>query len=266
MYTYRPYLVTTENCFYKKELGDIMKRNRRSTKKSSLVLLSLSISILLACSAQANWIPIGDMVSVSSLPSEGLRVGDKLFSDFDVTGMADGGAHIPTPDSILVQGGQETITGDYGLQFRLAWTVGTEQIINANIDFKVSILPEYDPWLMEDAVLFLMTAGATGTGVVSVSELIYDAPFLGNCITALDTSREENDNGKDLIDRSEFCLDLQPVLTKEIWVETGIIISGGDAGTAQLTEVFMLYSQIPEPATVLLFGLGSLALLRIRRK
>lgn len=268
MYTLSmPYLVTSKYCFYKKEMGDIMKRNRRSTKKSSLVLLSLSISILLAGASQAAWVPLtGDFIPVSSIPTGGLVVGDKIFSDFDVTGIAAGGAFLPGADSVLVRGGQNDVTGDYGLQFRLAWIVGTEQIINANIDFKVSIAPDYDPWYMEDAVLFLMTAGATGTGAVNATEIIYDSSFMGNSLAALDVSREFGDGGSDLINQSQFVLDEEPVTAKEIWVETGIIISGGTNGTAQLTEVFMLYSQVPEPATIILLGLGSLALLRTRKR
>ena len=243
-----------------------MKRNRRSTKKTSLVLLSISISILIAGSTQAAWVPIGDFVPVSDIPGSGLPVGDKIFSEFDVTGIAAGGAFVPGADSVLVRGGQNDATGDYGLQFRLAWIVGTDQLINANIDFKVSIAPDNDPWFMEDAVLFLMTAGATGTGAVNATEEIYNSSFMGNCLAALDVSREYGDGGSDLINQSQFELFGEPVQMKEIWVETGIIISGGTGGTAQLTEVFMLYSQVPEPATIILLGLGSLALLRIRKR
>jgi len=235
--------------------------------KSALVFSIISISILLASSAQAAWVPIDDeFIPISSIPTGGLEVGDKIFSDFDVTAIAAGGAFAPSADSLLVRGGQNDATGDYGLQFRLAWVVGSEQIINANIDFKVSIAAGYDPWFMEDAVLFLMNAGATGTGSVSANEIIYDSSFMGNALAALDTSREYGDGGSDLIDHSQFVIDEEPVLAKEIWVETSIIISGGTVGTAQLTEVFMLYSQVPEPATILMLGLGSLALLRSRKR
>jgi len=235
--------------------------------KSALFFSIISISILFASSAQAAWVPLtGDFVSISSIPTGGLVVGDKIFSDFDVTAIAAGGAFAPSGDSLLVRGGQNDATGDYGLQFRLAWVVGSEQIINANIDFKVSIAPDYEPWFMEDAVLFLMNAGATGTGSVSANEIIYDASFMGNALAALDTSREYGDGGSDLIDHSQFVIDEEPVLAKVIWAETSIIISGGTGGTAQLTEVFVLYSQVPEPTTILMLGLGALVLVRKRRQ
>ena len=258
--------MTMKCCFYIKELGDMMKRNQRSTMKSALIYSIISISILLSSSAQAGWVPIGDYVAVSSISGSGLEVGDKIFSDFDISPAAFGGAIAPGADSLLVRGGQNDETGDYGLQFRLLWIVGSEQIINTNIDFKVSIATGYDLLYMDGAALFLMNAGATGTGSVSANEIIYDSSFMGNALAALDTSREFGDGGSDLINQSQFELFGVPAQKKEIWVETSIIISGGTTGTAQLTEVFMLYSQVPEPATILLLGLGSLALLRRRKR
>ncbi|MHC4694740.1 MAG: hypothetical protein ACYS67_18535, partial [Planctomycetota bacterium] len=134
--------------------------------KSALFFSIMSISILLASSAQAAWVPLtGDFVSVSSLPAGGLEVGDKLFSEFEVTGLADGGPPTPSAVTVLVQGGQNDATGDIGLRFRLAWTAGSEDLINAGINFKVSILPGYDPYYITDATLWLATASAAGTGL-----------------------------------------------------------------------------------------------------
>lgn len=246
-----------------------MKKNRRRMKKSAVVFLSFLISILLVSSAPAAWVELTDLVPISSLPGGQLEVGDKLFSEFEVTGIADGGPPEPSADLVKVQGGQNSETGDYGLRFRLAWNAGSNQLIDAGINFKVSILEGYDPWLIEDAILWLPVAGATDAGLVSVTEIIYDAPFTGVSLAQLDCKREMGDGGVNLIDSSDL-LDSggSPVQVKEIWIRTDIIVRGGyspNPGTANLTEVFMLYSQIPEPATVLLLGLGALALVRIRK-
>ena len=234
--------------------------------KSKLFLSCLITIIVLTTAASAAWVPLTELEPISSLPGGVLVVGDKEFSEFEVTGLAQGGALAPNADSVLIQGGQDDATGNYGVRFRLDWTVGSNQTINANINFQVSILPEYDEWFIEDAVLFLAVAGATGTGVVNASENIYDADFLGNSLAALCSSRETGDGGVNLIDSSYFQIGGNPAQVKDIWVRTGIIITGGTGGTAQLSEVFELYSQIPEPATVLLLGLGALALLRKRRQ
>ncbi len=236
--------------------------------KSALIFSIISISILVTSSAQAAWVPLtGDFVSVSSLPTEGLEVGDKLFSEFEVTGIASGGPPTPSPVTVLVQGGQNDATGDYGLRFRLAWTAGSEDLINAQINFKVSILPGYDPYYITDTTLWLATASAAGTGLVQATKNIYDAEFMGRCVASLGASSEADDYGAFLMDDSLLCgPGGVPAEMKEIWVRTGVSVQGGSNGSAGLHEVFMLYSQVPEPATIMMLGLGALALLRIRKR
>ena len=255
-----PYLETTKYCFYKKEMGDIMKRNRRSTKKSALVLLSLSISILIASSAQATWVPLtGSPIPISSIPAGGLMVEDKLFSEFELFGMATGGALAPSADSVFVQGGKNSDTDDIGLRFLVSWTAGSGQTISIpSLSYKVSVLPEGED--IKDVSMFLTVASATGTGLVIAGETVLDGP-LGNVIASLEVSKQENDGGLNLKDYTEFNL------IREIWIRKGISITGGDAanGCASINEFFQFYSQIPEPATVVLLGLGALALIRKRK-
>lgn len=235
-------------------------------KKSAIFFLTISISILLASSAQAAWVPLtGDFVSISSIPTSGLEVGDKLFSGFEVTGNSTGGPLDPSAASVLVQGGQNDATGDYGLRLRLAWSAGAKQVIDAGINFKVSILSGYDPYFITDATLWLATASSAGTGLVQASENIYDADFMGNSLLALAASAEDDDYGAFLMDSGDLCLHTNMVQMKEIWVRTGVLVQGGTNGSAGLHEVFMLYSQVPEPATIMMLGLGALALVRMRR-
>jgi hypothetical protein len=235
-------------------------------KTSTRLVISCIVSVLLATTVQAAWEPLtGDLIPISSIPSGGLQVGDKLFSEFEVTGISQEGPPQPSDDTVLVQGGWNTSTGDYGLRFRLAWNAGSNQLINAGINFKVAILPDYDPWFIEDAILWLSTASAAGTGLVQATENIFDADFLGNCLTSLAASSQADDYGAFLMDSSMLCLHGNPVQVKELWVRTGVTVQGGNNGSAGLHEVFMLYSQVPEPATVLLLGLGALALIRKRR-
>ncbi|MHC4545450.1 MAG: PEP-CTERM sorting domain-containing protein [Planctomycetota bacterium] len=239
-----------------------MKRNQRSTMKSALFFSIISISILLASSAQATLVPISD------LPEGKLVVGDKLFSEFEVTSIVDGGPPELTAATIKVEGVE--INDNYGLRFRVAMNAASDQTINANINFKVSILPDYEPWFLTDAVLWLPTAGATGDGMVTVNEMIYDAEYFGNLLAdELDVSRELGDSGANLLADDDLMIGEELSPQKAIWVRMGIVVRGGYSpavGTANLTEVFVLYSQIPEPATILMLGLGSLVLLRRRKR
>lgn len=261
-----PSTLVMKHGFYKKELGGDMKENRRM-KKSVTLLLAILISFSIVSTASAAWVPLtGDFIPISSIPTGGLVVGDKLFEGFEVTGLADGGPPTPSSSTILIQGGQNDATGDYGLRLRLSWTAGSDEFINAGINFKVSILPGYDPFFIEDAVLWLATASAAGTGLVQSSENIYDADFLGNSLAVLSASAQSGDFGAFLIDSDDLRLFGNPTQVKEMWVRMGVTVQGGNAGSAGLHEIFMLYSQVPEPATILMLGLGSLALLRRRKR
>jgi hypothetical protein len=230
--------------------------------KSSRVILGCLVIALLATAASAVWVPLTDRVTLSSLQGGGSLVfGDKEISEFELFGFGDGGALDPNPDKMFVQGGWDTSSGDYGLRFNFSWAAGSYQTVNATLSFKVSILPEYDDRFIKDVSMYLTGAGATGTGVVSVVETVWDAPFPeGNVIASLSCFKQDDDGGAYLVDSAEFA----PL--KEIWIfSKDISITGGTNGTAHLSEFFQFYSQIPEPATITLLGLAGAIVLRRRR-
>ena len=219
--------------------------------KSSKLILSCLISIMLATAASAAWVPLTDKVPLSSLPGGSLVVGDKEFSGFNLDVIiVDGGAL--DPDLMTVQGVQDVTTGDYGLRFNdFSWSVGSNQTITVDLSFKVSILPGYDEYYIKDVWLYLTGAGATGTGVVSAGENVWDAFPGGTAVASLSVSKQDGDNGANLSDYAEFA----PL--KEIWIQTKhISVTGGTSGSAHFSEFFQFYSQIPEPATLVLLGAG----------
>jgi hypothetical protein len=229
--------------------------------KNSKIILGCLISIMLASAASATWVPLTDRVTLSSLQGGGsLIFGDKEISEFDIFGFSDGGALAPNPDEMFVQGGKNSITGDYGLKFNFSWSAVSSQTVNATLSFKVSILPGYDDALIEDVWLDLSGAGATGTGVVSVAENVRNAG--DSVIASLSCSKQYGDGGAYLVDHAEFT----PV--KEIWIRSKDIsvTCGTGLGSAHMSEFYQYYSQIPEPVTLVLLGLGTLSLLHRKRK
>jgi hypothetical protein len=234
--------------------------------KSSRIFLICLIGIVLATAASAAWVPLpGEPVPLSSLLQGGsLTFGDKEVSEFELLGFSNGGALDPNPDMMFIQGGWDDATGDYGLKFNVSWSAYSGQGINVNLSFKVSILPGYDDYFIKDVAMYLTGVSATGTGGVSVGETVWDAPFPeGHVIASLSCSKQDGDNGAYLTDYAQFA----PL--KEIWIRSkDISITGGTGpgGSAHLSEFFQFYSQVPEPATVALLGLGSLTILTRKRK
>jgi hypothetical protein len=231
--------------------------------KSSRVILGCLVIALFATTASAAWEPITDKIPLPSLPGGSLVVGDKEFSGFNLDIITvDGGATIPDPNTMTVQGVRDVGTGDYGLRFNgYSWSVSSGQIITVDLSFKVSILdePEYDDYFIKDIWLYLTGVGATGTGVVSAGENVWTDFPGGTQIASLTCSCDAN-NVK-LSAYAEFA----PL--KEIYIQTKhISVSGGTNGTAHFSEFFQFYSQVPEPATITLLGLAGAIVLRRRRR
>jgi len=230
--------------------------------KSSRVILSCLISIVLTSAASAAWISLTDPVPLSSLEGGSLTFDDKEFSGFDLISYSSGGAITPNFDETSVQVVQDVATDDYGLRFVMfSWAAGSGQTVNVDLSFKVSILPDYDDYYIKDVWMYLTGASATGTGVVNAAENVWDAFPGGNIVASLSCSKQYDDGGVYLSDHAEFA----PL--KEIWIQTkDISITGGTDGAAHLSEVFQFYSQIPEPATLVLLGAGGVWILSRKKR
>ncbi len=203
---------------------------------------------MLATSASAAWVSLtGNPVPISSLPDRTLTFADKKISDIELFGFGTYGAIDPNADSVFLQGGYDDVTGDYGLKFNLSWNAGPGQTVNVALDFKVSVRDGYDANFIKDVSLDITGASANGTGVVNVGEDVRDE--FNNPIVLLSCSAWQDSPAAYLIDYAEFT----PL--KAIWIHSkDISITGGVYGSAHLSEFYQYYSQIPEPATLVLLG------------
>jgi type V secretory pathway adhesin AidA len=220
--------------------------------KSSKVILSCLIRTLLVATASATWKTVTDPVPLKSLQgSFFLDVGDKRFSNFDLDiTIVNGDPFITDPNNMKVQGVEDD-EGKYGLRFNgFLWYAGANQAINVNLGFKISVLPGYDANYINGVSLLLTGANVTGNGTVDASEIVWD-DFPGGSEIAHPKCWYYANNSQ-LSDSQNF----KPL--KEIYVETKNITLIGWSGSAQFSNFFQFYSQIPEPATVVLLGTASI--------
>jgi hypothetical protein len=244
-----------------------MKTLRLNRRVLSVVSFLLA-GVFLCGSASGAWVALtGDPVAMSALPENMLIVGDKEFADFYLFGIGAGGAIAPNKNDVYVQGGQDDVSGDYGLKFYLTWNAFSGQTLNANLEFTVSIIddPKYADYLIKDVSMILHDASAVGTGGVNASENVWDHSIESNPpppLASLSCSKQANDSGLYLTDHAEFAG------VRKIWVYKDISITGGTGvgGSAHLSGFYQYFSQeVPEPMTMTLLGFGGLLLLKRKK-
>jgi hypothetical protein len=205
-------------------------------------------------------------------------VGDKMFSFYNdsVTTTKTVGTVAPNADAIAVSGVQ--ILGDYGLRFNGGWSAGGQEIADTTLLFKVTIIePELSQgFLIKDNALWISAFGVSGTGdggIVSVSENVYvqnprELPPNLNPPIANKFVYYRTDQDMELYDERDFVNPNGPDALPEIWVLKDIVANGGDltTGSAHLSEFYQTFSQVPEPTTIALLGMGGAALLGIARR
>ncbi len=199
----------------------------------------------------------------------GILVGDKLFSDFRVTTASSYNAIAPDAEAIMVTG--VLIEDELGLRFNGGWVAASSQIANSTIKFKVSIIEPWlsDGFLLSDNSLWMSAFGTDNGGMVSVSENVYmEDPDLGFTESiAYKHVFYVDETYKDLYDHCEFTDPTGATIAlPEIWIIKDVTANGGidPYGFAHLSEFYQTFSQVPEPATVVLMAVGALVILKRR--
>ena len=185
--------------------------------------------------------------------SAGFIWGDKLFDEFSFSASSAGGAIAPT-EGIKVTATLFGIEDEIGIYFNALWQAGPMQWVDTTIRFRVTVL---DPDHSINGVLLGSGAmGAAGTGGVSITESIYSS-FPGPEIA----------HGQ-VVDIAGFRVNENEMTfapTNQVYVVKDIGVSGGTLGSATVSQVYQVFHQIPEPASLSLLGMGVIALFRRRR-
>ena len=104
--------------------------------------------------------------------------------------------------------------------------------------------------LLDDVSMSLTASGATGTGVITITENVYSNAALTNLIaTPITYQIYPNTTPPSVIFDQKF---FSPV--NQVWVVKDIQLVGGTSGTAQMSGFSQNFSlvSVPEPATVAL--------------
>ncbi len=205
------------------------------------------------------WSTVTMAITLDALFSGGsMVVGDKLFSDWEL--IYQDSTSGPLPDYSLVEViGLTDQPFNPGLQFDTVdqFSVSGVNTLQVDFGFNVTVL---GPLLIKDNSLEMLEFGFDWDGgFIAIDEHVTDSN--GIEVAYKSVYIDNAFGGSDLYDSAEFTP--QPF----IHVEKNILILGDYAeDVVRLNSFSQRFSQIPEPATMVLFGLGLLGVAGVSRR
>ena len=218
----------------------------------AVAALALCVSVAKANMIQGPAVVIGDAVPLSELLDDGeLQVGDKLFTDFtyDVIG------NMPVASAVNVIPIQDAM-GNYGFRLQGGFLdLPGDGASDALLTYVVTVL---DPnlWISDAHLVANASVVGDSDGIAIVTETFQ--PSGGNA----NMSVFDNGTVQQLVDWVDF-----DQLHRSLQVQKDILLEAGRASAgASISFIDQTFSQVPEPATIALLGIGGATMLFGRRR
>jgi hypothetical protein len=221
---------------------------------SALVLLFSTTAVV---RAQTTNLTGGQTISLATVIDNGLgvQIGDKLFRDFffsysDTDGLSSDDL---TRSNVVLTALVNNI--GFGVSFQQP-LLAIGPVIK-DIVFKYSATVT-DPSNSISDIHLDITGSAGNGGLGTVGENVFVGGFGGTQVGSIQAS---------IPGTLTSATNIVPSVT-ELWVQKDVTVTGGNAanGFASITIIDQTFSQVPEPSTVLLVGLGLLGMVAVKRK
>jgi len=230
-------------------------------RKAVLALLVIMASSLVAFAANC------PTTTYDQYLTSGFSCGinDQTFSDFAYAGESN-------PPGFGVPAGSITVTpittpGNPGLQWTAPWFASTASGVlsqDSLFQFNVNTNPGGSP--ITDLSLSIAGVGFQGTGTVVVDETACLGALLPTCTGGQIITLEVFDSasGSQLVDSASFSGVTEVSIAKDIEIQAG---TNGQASLSVVTDQFSEgTATVPEPGTLSMLGLGTVALVGFARR
>jgi len=229
-----------------------------TTMAASALVAVLLFSSPTVATAQVTNLTAGQSIGLATVIDNGLKVqiGDKQFADFFYSYLdTDGNSANDLSRSNVTLTALSNDIG-FGLSFQEPLLALGPVIKDVAIKYSATVT---DPNFLISDIHLSITGSAGNGGLGTVGEDVFNNGFGGTNVGHLQASIPVSSG--DVTNA-----DIVPPVVK-LWVQKDVIVSGGNNanGFASITIIDQTFSQVPEPSTALLVGLGLLGVVALKR-
>jgi len=228
-----------------------------TTMAASALVAVLFFSTPATSSATTTNLNTGQTINLATVIGNnlGVQIGDKLFQDFFFSYLDTDGLN---NDLIASNVNLTALSNNIGFGVSFTQPLLALGPVIKDIVLKYSVTVTDPNFLISDIHLSITgSAGNGGLGTVGEDAFVggFGASNVGHLQASIPVSSGDITNA-----------DIIPPVVK-LWVQKDVIVTGGNNanGFASITIIDQTFSQVPEPSTALLVGLGLLGVVALKR-